>query len=75
MGGDFALRRHTPCFSTDYPRTLTAHDIGLKDLLDAFCLFDSVPGVVLFAVLIVDGFCGGARVGGRDDYEVVNRLN
>src|SRR5208283_3694323 len=29
------VRRLQPRFSSDYPRTLTAHDIGLKDLLDA----------------------------------------
>src|SRR5271167_682605 len=29
------VRRLSPKFSTDYPRTLAAHDIGLKDLLDA----------------------------------------
>src|SRR4051794_39848458 len=31
-----SIRRLQPKFSTDYPATLTAHDIGLKDLLDAF---------------------------------------
>ena len=44
-----------PRFSKDYPRTLTAHDIGLKDLLDAFYLMGTrQPEVTLFAVSISD---------------------
>ena len=46
------VRRIRPRFSTDYPRTLTAHDIGLKDLLDVFYLLGETPDVTLFAVSI-----------------------
>ncbi|HVE55892.1 MAG TPA: hydrogenase maturation protease [Pyrinomonadaceae bacterium] len=46
------VRRLRPRFSTDYPRTLTAHDIGLKDLLDTFYLLGDTPDVTLFAVSI-----------------------
>jgi hydrogenase maturation protease len=46
------LRRLQPRYSTDYPRTLTAHDIGLKDLLDAFYLLGDAPHVTLFVVSI-----------------------
>jgi len=46
------VRRLRPRFSTDYPRTLTAHDIGLKDLLDAFYLLGTPADVTLFAVSI-----------------------
>jgi hydrogenase maturation protease len=46
------VRRLRPRFSRDYPRTLTAHDIGLKDLLDAFYLLGDPPRVTLFAVSI-----------------------
>ena len=47
------VRKLYPKFSKDYPRTLTAHDIGLKDLLDAFYLTGGrVPHVTLFAVTI-----------------------
>ncbi len=49
-----SVRRLRPKFSTDYPTTLTAHDIGLKDLLDAFYLMDKTPDVTLFAVSISD---------------------
>ena len=53
-GGDpGAVRRLRPRYSTDYPRTLTAHDIGLKDLLDAFYLMgEKAPEVSLYAVSI-----------------------
>src|SRR5271167_948495 len=46
------VRRLTPRFSTDYPRTLAAHDIGLKDLLDTFYLLNHPVDVVLFAISI-----------------------
>ena len=48
-----AIRRLRPRFSAEYPRTLTAHDIGLKDLLDAFYLMgEKAPDVSLYAVSI-----------------------
>src|SRR5205085_9924584 len=48
------VRRLRPRFSKDYPRTLTAHDIGLKDLIDTFYLLGkSSPNVTLFAALIL----------------------
>jgi hydrogenase maturation protease len=47
------VRKLRPKYSKDYPKTLTAHDIGLKDLLDAFYLTGNrVPDVTLFAVSI-----------------------
>jgi len=47
------IRRLTPKYSADYPPTLTAHDIGLKDLLDAFYLMgETAPEVSLYAISI-----------------------
>lgn len=46
------VTRLTPKFSSDYPKTLTAHDIGLKDLLDAAYLTQGILPVTLFAVSI-----------------------
>lgn len=46
------VRRLTPRFSSEYPRTITAHDVGLKDLLDAFYFLGEPADVVLFAVSI-----------------------
>jgi len=46
------VTRLTPRFSSDYPKTLTAHDIGLKDLLDAAYLTGAPLQVTLFAISI-----------------------
>jgi hydrogenase maturation protease len=46
------VTRTTPRFSRDYPPTLTAHDIGIKDLLDAFYIQGGGPDVVLYAITI-----------------------
>jgi hydrogenase maturation protease len=46
-------RRLRPRFARDFPPSLAAHDIGLKDLLDSFYLLgDAPPDVVLFTVSI-----------------------
>jgi hydrogenase maturation protease len=44
--------RTMPRFSRDYPPTLTAHDIGVKDLLDVFYIQGGGPEVVLYAISI-----------------------
>ena len=41
-----------PQFSSDYPPTLTAHDIGLKDMLDAIHLLQQQPRITLVAISI-----------------------
>ncbi|NOX38750.1 MAG: hydrogenase maturation protease [Calditrichaeota bacterium] len=41
-----------PRFSSDYPPTLTAHDIGLKDMLDAIHLLQQQPRITLVAISI-----------------------
>jgi hydrogenase maturation protease len=46
------VTRTTPRFSRDYPPTLTAHDIGVKDLLDVFYIQGGAPDVVLYAISI-----------------------
>ena len=46
------VTRTTPRFSQDYPPTLTAHDIGVKDLLDAFYMQSGEREVVLYAISI-----------------------
>lgn len=46
------VTRTTPKFSRDYPPTLTAHDIGVKDLLDAFYMQGSSRDVILYAITI-----------------------
>ena len=46
------VRRLCPRFSSDYPQTLSAHDIGLKDLLDALYLLGQPANITLFAISI-----------------------
>jgi hydrogenase maturation protease len=46
------VTRSTPRFSRDYPPTLTAHDIGVKDLLDVFYIQGGEREVVLYAITI-----------------------
>lgn len=47
------VRRLRPRFSSDFPPSLAAHDIGLRDLLDSFYLMGAGdPDVVLFTVSI-----------------------
>jgi len=46
------VTRTVPRFSADYPPTLTAHDIGVKDLLDAFYMQGGEREVVLYAIAI-----------------------
>ncbi|MGA2887088.1 MAG: hydrogenase maturation protease [Terracidiphilus sp.] len=46
------VTRTTPRFSHDYPPTLTAHDIGVKDLLDVFYIQGGSCEVVLYAITI-----------------------
>jgi hydrogenase maturation protease len=46
------VTRTTPQFSRDYPPTLTAHDVGVKDLLDIFYIRGGSRDVVLYAITI-----------------------
>ena len=46
------ITRTVPRFSRDYPPTLTAHDVGIKDLLDLFYMLDGGREVTLYAITI-----------------------
>jgi len=46
------ITRTTPRFSRDYPPTITAHDIGMKDLLDMFYIQGGTHEIVLYAITI-----------------------
>ena len=46
------VSRTTPKFSKDYPPTMTAHDIGMKDLLDAFYIQGGDREVILYTITI-----------------------
>jgi hydrogenase maturation protease len=49
-----SIDRLEPRYADGYPTTLTAHDIGLKDLLDAIYLLGGEPEVALFTVSVED---------------------
>ncbi|MDR1860642.1 MAG: hydrogenase maturation protease [Bacteroidales bacterium] len=48
------LRILTPRFAADFPPLLSAHETGLKDLLCAMQLLDTVPETILIAVSVAD---------------------
>jgi len=50
--GTVSLTR--PRYANDFPSTLTAHDIGLKDLLESAALLDYWPEVDLITISIGD---------------------
>ena len=41
-----------PRYAADFPRSLTAHDIGLRDLVEAAALTGTLPDIVLVTVSI-----------------------
>jgi hydrogenase maturation protease len=41
-----------PRYATDFPRALTAHDIGLRDLIESAALLGPLPDVTLVTVSI-----------------------
>lgn len=47
-----AIRKIRPRFATDFPKAMSTHDIGLKDLICALQLLDKMPDVHLFVVSI-----------------------
>ena len=49
-----SIRLIKPEFSSDYPPTLTAHDIGLKDLIDTLYLLNVKPEIWLYTISIAN---------------------
>lgn len=41
-----------PKYSSDFPRTLTAHDVGLKDLIDSASFLGNLPEIFLIIIYI-----------------------
>jgi hydrogenase maturation protease len=46
------IRLITPRFATDFPRAMSTHDIGLRDMVNALQLMDKMPEIYLFVVSI-----------------------
>lgn len=43
-----------PKFASDFPRALTAHDIGLRDLVESAALLGPLPDITLVTVSIAE---------------------
>lgn len=43
-----------PKYASDFPRALTAHDIGLRDLVETAALLGSLPPITLVTVSIAE---------------------
>ncbi len=46
------IRLIQPRFAKDFPRAMSTHDIGLRDLVNALQLMDKMPEIYLFVVSI-----------------------
>ena len=46
------IRLLKPRFSSEFPKALSTHDIGLKDLLDGLTLLGQMPEIHLFVVSV-----------------------
>ncbi len=49
------LRIRKPRYSSEFPRTLGAHDIGLKDLIESATILDTLPEIYLITLAIDPG--------------------
>jgi hydrogenase maturation protease len=43
-----------PRYATDFPRALTAHDIGLRDLIESAALLGPLPKIFLITVSVAE---------------------
>ncbi|TAK17441.1 MAG: hydrogenase maturation protease [Acidobacteria bacterium] len=43
-----------PRYASDFPRSLTAHDIGLRDLVESAALLGPMPAITLITVSIAE---------------------
>lgn len=41
-----------PRFASDFPKSLSAHDIGLKDMIESITIIDKLPEIFLITVTI-----------------------
>ena len=48
------IRILTPRYAKDFPKQLSAHEVGLKDLLDAAFLLGNMPEIHLVAISVKD---------------------
>ena len=46
------VRRLSPRYSTDYPTILSAHELGLREMIDAMQLQEKIPHIELLAISV-----------------------
>jgi len=46
------IRLIQPKFSADFPKAMSTHEIGLKDLVESLILLDKLPEIYLFVISI-----------------------
>lgn len=46
------VRRLSPQYSADYPRLLSAHELGLREMIDAMQLQEKIPRIELLAISV-----------------------
>jgi hydrogenase maturation protease len=51
-GDEGTIKLIEPKFSSDFPKALSAHDIGLKDLVEALILLEKFPKIYLFTISV-----------------------
>jgi len=84
IGGEVAgeINVLKPRFASDFPRSLTSHDIGLRDLMQSAELIGDLPDITLVTINIGD--CHAVKIGISPDLvkklpeihqSVVNILN
>jgi hydrogenase maturation protease len=48
------IRLIEPRFAKDFPRAMSTHDIGLRDLVEGLAILDKLPKIHLFVVSIAE---------------------
>jgi hydrogenase maturation protease len=59
------IRLIEPRFSKDFPKAMSTHEIGLKDLVEALSLMERLPKIYLYVVSVAD--ISNLHVGLSDD--------
>ncbi|MGE0589099.1 MAG: hydrogenase maturation protease [Cyclobacteriaceae bacterium] len=49
-----SIRMIEPRFASDFPKAMSTHEIGIKDLVESLMLLDRMPKIYLFIVSIGD---------------------
>ncbi|MCC6412204.1 MAG: hydrogenase maturation protease [Saprospiraceae bacterium] len=48
------IRRIAPRFSSDFPRAMSTHDVGLRDVVEAMSIRETLPKILLYVISVED---------------------